>query len=258
MNGIGQETGQFFPRNHFFEIVDQEVDLFFSLIEIHLFFEVNQLEQGVHGRIIVKRDLVSMRELNQVTDVSDHFAAAFLEILTTAVQFADFPGEHKAAHPVHEFAKFREDFFVSGLEIKRLDIGLAVFFVEFGILHPVQKHRRAIDNREMLRPRQAAFAEKIVRHVFSGIAIREKRKKLGVKFPARALKVHKPELIFFVEVANDVADVTLGFFINVSILDMDNHRIPFPLEGRLDRSIGIRKIRPVHKRSYGEKMRSWR
>ncbi|OQA56748.1 MAG: hypothetical protein BWY42_00854 [Candidatus Omnitrophica bacterium ADurb.Bin277] len=45
--------------------------------------------------------------------------------------------------------------------------------------------------------------------------------------------------------ADDIRNVALGFFVNMSILDMDHKGIAFSLERGFDGAVGIRKIGPV-------------
>ncbi|OQA40912.1 MAG: hypothetical protein BWY49_00618 [Candidatus Omnitrophica bacterium ADurb.Bin314] len=246
VDGVCEEARQFFAGDKFFQVLDQEIDLFFGLPEIHLLFEVHEGKQRMHRGIIAERYAVLVRQFDEIAHIRDHFAAAILKSRAAAIELADLFREHKTSDTVKDLRHLREHFLVRRLEFERLHVGQAVLFVKVRVLDAVQKDRRAIDDREVLGTRETAFAEKIIGDLFAGFPVREERKEFRVEFSARAFEVHETKLVLFVEVANDVRDVPLGILIDVSVLDMDDKGVAVPLVRGFDRAVGIGKVRPVN------------
>ncbi|OQA56747.1 MAG: hypothetical protein BWY42_00853 [Candidatus Omnitrophica bacterium ADurb.Bin277] len=137
MDSVREETGQLLAGDQFFEILDQQVDLFFGLVKIDLLLEIHQLEKRAHVRIIIQRDPVLVGQLDEATDIADHLAAAFLEVRTAAVKVADLLGKHKAAYPGQKLGKLGKNLFILRLEAERINISGPVLFIKFGIFDAI-------------------------------------------------------------------------------------------------------------------------
>ena len=85
--------------------------------------------------------------------------------------------------------------------------------------------------------------KKIVRHISTGILIGKKRKKLRKQLPFSPLKVNQLQVMVFSKILQDIRNISLGFFVRVCVLDVNDNAVARTLKILLDRPISIRKIK---------------
>jgi len=246
MNGVRKEPGKLLARQHALHVIDQVIGLFFGLVEINLLFEIDQLDQGMHPRIFIQRDMVLAGKLDKVADISDQFRPAFLERVAAADEFPHFFRKHETANAFKSLVQLRKDLLIPALELEGVHIGFAVLFVKLLVLHAIKRHNRLVNDRQVFGPREAPFPQEIVRDVLAGIFVRKERKKFGVEFAGRTFKIYKTQLIFFGKITEDIGNVALGFFVDVRILDMEDNLPAIPLKRTFDRSVAIGKIGTIN------------